>query len=444
MMIVLRSGSGRHVLRGARSRLGRSPQCELSIPGGTDSVVSWEHASLEVAAGLVVVSDLGSTNGTFVNGQRLEPNRRVSVAAGDRIRFGMKGPEFLVESIDLAPPPAPAQLYPPPAPPPPLPPPPPFERHEEPRPRPTIQARRTSGPTNTQLHRAVDQLHGQGRAIIVVAVVGVVVCLVAVGVIGGLSYLNAKRVDVTSTTREEDPPPPPPPTESERYDRLMKSAAWIETYRKVGEKLFVGRGSGCLIESKGELLILTAAHVVLDADAIVVAFPRRNAAGDDWEYNPQVYRDRKWQFPAEVVKLERGVDLAVLKLKTIPDGVVPLKLSSRSPKVASACVTIGNQAPEGEVVTAGLWAFKPGRVTLIDYKRKKLEGLGPVQAWMIQTDIVINQGDSGGPLLNENDEVIGVNSNGRLELEGGNLYNFQIERRVIDAFVSGKPYPGPQ
>lgn len=64
------------------TRVGRSEESEIVL---LDPSVSRSHAILEIAAGEPVVRDLGSTNGTFVNG------RRVSVEAlqdGDELLFG--------------------------------------------------------------------------------------------------------------------------------------------------------------------------------------------------------------------------------------------------------------------------------------------------------------------------------------------------------------------
>ncbi|MCA9682686.1 MAG: FHA domain-containing protein [Myxococcales bacterium] len=53
-----------------RLRLGRNPRCELVATG---AALSREHAELALAAGRVVVRDLGSRAGTFLDGQALQP-----------------------------------------------------------------------------------------------------------------------------------------------------------------------------------------------------------------------------------------------------------------------------------------------------------------------------------------------------------------------------------
>src|SRR5687768_5223163 len=49
--------------------VGRHGHASLTIPSGT---VSGVHAELRIEDGDLIVKDLGSTNGTFVNGARLE------------------------------------------------------------------------------------------------------------------------------------------------------------------------------------------------------------------------------------------------------------------------------------------------------------------------------------------------------------------------------------
>jgi len=53
-----------------------------------DLQVSRKHARVAVEAEEVFIEDLGSTNGTFVNGKRIEPAKRQKVSAGDTIQVG--------------------------------------------------------------------------------------------------------------------------------------------------------------------------------------------------------------------------------------------------------------------------------------------------------------------------------------------------------------------
>jgi Protein of unknown function (DUF3662)/Inner membrane component of T3SS, cytoplasmic domain len=67
---------------GSPIRIGRAPECELVLK---DSRVSRRHARLHARDGVLVLTDLGSTNGTRVNGHRVT---EVVLGAGDRISVG--------------------------------------------------------------------------------------------------------------------------------------------------------------------------------------------------------------------------------------------------------------------------------------------------------------------------------------------------------------------
>lgn len=62
--------------------IGRSLKNAVQL---ADETVSRQHARLEYEAGSHVIVDLGSTNGTYVNGKRVERRR---LSPGDRIVLG--------------------------------------------------------------------------------------------------------------------------------------------------------------------------------------------------------------------------------------------------------------------------------------------------------------------------------------------------------------------
>lgn len=80
--IVLPSGE-RVDLGENTTSVGRLPECSITIEDGN---VSREHARIKPGANGYVVQDLGSTNGTLVNGQRISGSRML--ADGDIISFG--------------------------------------------------------------------------------------------------------------------------------------------------------------------------------------------------------------------------------------------------------------------------------------------------------------------------------------------------------------------
>jgi hypothetical protein len=80
--IVLPSGQ-RVALGEHTTSVGRLPECSITIEDGN---VSREHARIKPGSNGYVVQDLGSTNGTLVNGQRISGSRML--ADGDIISFG--------------------------------------------------------------------------------------------------------------------------------------------------------------------------------------------------------------------------------------------------------------------------------------------------------------------------------------------------------------------
>src|ERR687887_82104 len=80
---ALKKGSD-FVLDSAPLTVGRGAANDLELRG--DDFASAEHARFEPRRDGVWLSDVGSTNGTFVNGVRLERPRKLS--PGDRIRIG--------------------------------------------------------------------------------------------------------------------------------------------------------------------------------------------------------------------------------------------------------------------------------------------------------------------------------------------------------------------
>jgi DNA-binding CsgD family transcriptional regulator len=71
-------------LDSGRTTVGRDGSNAIAL--GSDDRVSRLHAVIESFGAAFVVRDLGSSNGTFVNGDRLEGERRLR--AGDEVRAG--------------------------------------------------------------------------------------------------------------------------------------------------------------------------------------------------------------------------------------------------------------------------------------------------------------------------------------------------------------------
>ena len=73
------------VLRDGATTIGRDEGCEIRVD---DLTVSRRHATIDRDGETYSMRDLGSTNGTWVNDERISAHEPHGVALGDRIRFG--------------------------------------------------------------------------------------------------------------------------------------------------------------------------------------------------------------------------------------------------------------------------------------------------------------------------------------------------------------------
>lgn len=86
-IIILRGPeSGRQFPIGeGRTTLGRNAECDVSLPG---KQISRQHANLYVQGGQHLLEDLGSSNGTFINGTRITPRTPHPLTERDTFQIG--------------------------------------------------------------------------------------------------------------------------------------------------------------------------------------------------------------------------------------------------------------------------------------------------------------------------------------------------------------------
>lgn len=78
---------------GNRAVIGRSPKCEIVIQ---HEGLSRQHCVIEMIEGDVYMTDLDSTNGVYVDGQRIQPSHKVLLQTFLPVTFGP------VESLSVA------------------------------------------------------------------------------------------------------------------------------------------------------------------------------------------------------------------------------------------------------------------------------------------------------------------------------------------------------
>lgn len=77
-----------HIILGRAEN--NDPDIDVNLAGheAAKKGVSRHHASLEKVTKHVMLTDLNSTNGTYLNGQRVLPNQRRVIRDGDEIKLG--------------------------------------------------------------------------------------------------------------------------------------------------------------------------------------------------------------------------------------------------------------------------------------------------------------------------------------------------------------------
>ena len=168
-----------------------------------------------------------------------------------------------------------------------------------------------------------------------------------------------------------------------------------EIFRGEGGQQGTATGSGFEIDRKGT--ILTNWHVIEGAAKTTVTVDGQT-------------------LHASVLGDDPSDDLAVLHIPT--DGLTlhPLALGDSSMvQVGDPVLAIGNPFGLAQTLTTGVISALGRRITAPN-------GLTIGDA--LQTDAPINPGNSGGPLLNEQGEVIGINS--QIETDGSNSGNVGI------------------
>jgi pSer/pThr/pTyr-binding forkhead associated (FHA) protein len=83
LVVVEGPDLGRSFTLSAQSVIGRDPTATVHL---TDQEVSRRHAIIAIGEGQATVEDLGSFNGTHVDGTEI--SRETPVGVGDRIRLG--------------------------------------------------------------------------------------------------------------------------------------------------------------------------------------------------------------------------------------------------------------------------------------------------------------------------------------------------------------------
>lgn len=110
VVLRLRENQAALQLQAGRVVLGRydantmeaAPDVDLTPYGASDWGVSRRHATLDTRHNPPTLMDMGSANGTFVNGQKLTPNQPCFVKDGDEVRLGRLVTRIHFDYVPLA------------------------------------------------------------------------------------------------------------------------------------------------------------------------------------------------------------------------------------------------------------------------------------------------------------------------------------------------------
>jgi serine protease Do len=193
-----------------------------------------------------------------------------------------------------------------------------------------------------------------------------------------ISVSGTHKVSTAGNPGDEDPDPSAGPQDDDEMRDFLRR--FQQRFGGLPPELNLpvrGEGSGFIVGADG--VILTNAHVVSDADEVLVKLTDRR------------------EFVAKVLGTDKLTDIAVLKIEA--SGLPAVSLAPPAPlRVGEWVLAIGSPFGFESTVTAGV----------ISATRRSLPGDGFVQ--FIQTDAAINPGNSGGPLINMRGEVVGINS----------------------------------
>lgn len=383
-LVVETQGGKPHLVPIDRARfvVGRDPACDLTLDDGE---MSRQHAAFAARPdGSAELRDLGSTNGTFVDGRRI--GGPVVLTGGEVVRIGRT--KFTLEAGEPGALDAPAPHVA-------------ADGVERASRGSAEEAAAPTAPTPSAIQRLV--LRKSTRR--ATALAGVAI-LVAVTV----AVLFATGVIRTSGGGG--------PTVAEVVKKVAPSVVLVEA-------LVDGKpessGSGWVLDaSKG--LIVTNAHVVNGGSTFRVSVGGRLISAD----------------VAGVAPCE---DLAVLKasgaggLKTLPLG------SQSEVEQGETVVAIGY--PTNASLSDNLTSTS-GVVSVVKTKFRFPSLDLPVFANVLQTDTAINPGNSGGPLVDLDSKLVGVNTAGLVAVDGqpiesqGYAIGVDQVRRVTSQLRAGK------
>jgi len=325
--------------------IGRNSQNDLVL---VDSSVSQRHAQITRTDNIFVLRDLGSTNGTFVNRERVASHRLVD---GDDIHFGVVHCYWRGQSI--------------------------FDGTDR---------NRLLATLNESPGPAPAQSAGSPRGFQKFAVAGFVAVIgaLAVGLFALRWYNSGDTAEVASvaTTMEVA-------VVGRTADDLAQSTVYIEVSDTTGEACWSGSGA---IVGLGQY-VLTNAHVAAPSlkqgpqyqDCTNIAVGITESANE----KPSLFLD------ASIVDIDKSLDLALLQLDGVAKNLYPsFNVSTTNMNLDDPVRIIGYPGTGGDTVT-----LTNGVIAGYDNN-------GSAQFYKVSAKI--SHGNSGGPMVDSKGNLVGI------------------------------------
>ena len=301
-----------------------------------DKKVSRKHLQIFKDQDTYKIRDLGSRNGTYINEKRIIPGKIYPLNMGDLARIG--GSVLSMSSIQ------------------------------------------SEDKTKNKF------LLPSVISVVALVIVAVVLTVVFINKANNPQTISSEPEAVQEEIEEDNEPENEPKTtetltedaETEDtldIDKILQQVVEIHTFMSDGS---AGSGSGVIFSSNG--YIITNHHVVKGGSSI------------------QVITSDETVFDAEVVSINKKIDIALLKINAT--GLISADFGSSSDlKALDEVIAVGSPYLLQNTVTKGIVSSKRD----VDFEEIHIKGA-------IQHDAAINHGNSGGPLINSKGEVIGINS----------------------------------
>jgi S1-C subfamily serine protease len=249
--------------------------------------------------------------------------------------------------------------------------------------------------------------------------------LLSLGALGGLlvsTQLRPGEVFQSPLVAQQLPAAPLPGANgsfiASVVERTGDAVVRIDSTRNRNNRSQQGTGSGFIIKSDG--LVVTNAHVVEGADEVTVTLKNGR------------------EYTGQILGRDELTDVAVVKIQANNLPAVNVGNSDQI-RPGEWAIAIGNPLGLDNTVTAGIISATGRSSGVIGAPDKRVS--------FIQTDAAINPGNSGGPLLNQQGQVIGMNTAiiGRAQGLGFAIPMNQVQRVANQLIAQGKvnhPYIG--